>query len=274
MFSIRDSIKFMMVKIFFTLADFSFKSIYDVSAPIFHGANTLEINYIKKGKGKLIINDTVFEIEDKSFFVIPSFTSYSIIPDEKIDMYSTYFLIDDKIAFKEYLYLIKEIQIGKDNYNLDFLFDDILSEFRIKRFGYNEIVVSNFKNIIVKILRNQNISEKRISHWDIENLQYDIEEVLYKEYNTITIIELANRFHMSVRQIQRYLKDNYNKTFQTLKNEIRMNFAVNKLIYTNISVADLALLVGYSTPEHFIYSFKKYYHTTPYQFRKENSNLK
>ena len=49
-----------------------------------------------------------------------------------------------------------------------------------------------------------------------------------------------------------------------------MSFASNKLLYTKIKISELAELVGYSTPEHFSYAFKKYYGISPVEYKKKN----
>ncbi|MBO7079429.1 MAG: helix-turn-helix transcriptional regulator, partial [Bacilli bacterium] len=55
-----------------------------------------------------------------------------------------------------------------------------------------------------------------------------------------------------------------------LKTEARMNFSANELIYTDIKISELYEYVGYSTPEHFSYAFKKYFNMSPNEYRKVN----
>ena len=170
MFSTKDSIKFMMAKIFLTLADFSFKTINEVTPLIYHGTKTVEINYIRRGNGKVKIDDEIYEIKEGTYIVIPEFVSYSLIPEDIIDIYSIYLLVDDKKGYDEYTPLVTRYMVGYDKYNLSDLFDDLLYELQNREFGYNEIVVSDFKNLIVKILRNESTTGRRISHWDTNSL--------------------------------------------------------------------------------------------------------
>ncbi len=273
MYSTKDSIKFMMAKVFFTLADFSYKKVNEITPPIYHGADTIELNYIKSGTGKIIINNESHIIGPNSYAVIPEFVSFSLIPDTEFEIYSIYLLVDRKTAYKEYVPMLKNHYVGEDKYNLSLLFDDLLYEFQNKEFGYNEVVVSNFKNIIVKVLRNESMTGKRLSHWDTNSLQFEIEKILYNEFNTITIQDLAERLHLSVRELQRYILKNYNKSFRELKNSAKMSFALNKLMYTDIKVADLAIILGYSTAEHFSYAFKSYYGVSPSKYKNNKPSM-
>lgn len=270
MYNTKDSIKFMMAKVFFTLADFKYDTITEITPPVYHGAETIEIIYIKSGSGKVVINNETHDLSSNSYIVIPEFISYSLIPDDPLTIYSIYLLIDKKTGYDDYIPMLKNYYVGDDKYGLITQFDDLLYEFQHKEFGYNEVVVSNFKNIIVKVLRNEKVEGRRLSHWDTTSLQFEIEKILYNEFNTITVIDISNRLHLSVREFQRYLMKNYNKTFRELKNDAKMSFAANKLKYTEIKIVDLANLVGYSTPEHFSYAFKSYYGQSPLEYKKNN----
>jgi AraC-like DNA-binding protein len=73
---------------------------------------------------------------------------------------------------------------------------------------------------------------------------------------------------MSTRELQRYLLENYNKTFIELKNEARMSYAKNKLLYTNLSITEISELIGYSSIEHFTNAFKRYFGLSPLKYRK------
>lgn len=269
MFTSNDSIKFMMAKIFFNLAEFSYKEYTAPSNLQFHGADTIVINFVKNGEGKVIINNNEYNIKKNSYFVIPQFQKYQIIPDTELDIYSIYLLIDKSTGYTNYFYLLEKTFVGIDVFNVDYLFDTLLFELKNKKFGYNEIVVSMFKSIIVYLLRNENINEKRLSHWDLDSNQYQIESIMQNEFNTITLKDLADRLYMSERELQRYLIANYKKSFINLRNDARMSFASNRLIYSDDPISKISDDVGYSTIEHFSYAFKNYYGTSPLKYRKE-----
>ncbi len=274
MFNSKASIKFMMAKIFFNLANFSYKTLSEVTPVTYHGCDTIEINYIRNGHGKVIIDNKEYNIRQGSYIVIPEFVSYSIIPIEPIDIYSIYLLIDNKAGFKTYIPLLKKYYIGNDNTELLLDFDDLYNELKELKFGYNEIITSLFKKIIVKLARKENIEQERLSYYKTESLQYDIENIITNEFSTITVLDLANRLHISIRELQRYLLKNYKKSFNELKTEAKMNYASNKLIYTDIKISELYEYVGYSTPEHFSFAFKKYFNLSPQEYRLKYKKTK
>ena len=70
-----------------------------------------------------------------------------------------------------------------------------------------------------------------------------------------------------------YLNENYKKTFIELKNEARMSFASNKLLYSDLSITGISELVGYSSIEHFTNAFKKWFGLSPLKYRKSKRNI-
>ena len=267
MFKSNDSIKFMMAKIFLHMAEFSYQEIKEPTISMSYGAKVLIINYIDFGSGKVIINDKEYIVKENCYFVIAEFTKCQIIPDSELHYYSVYYEVDKTTAFEKYLYLLNNNYVGIEPI-LNYPFSVIKNELQNKKFAYNEIVVSMFKTIIVNILRNENTIGERLSHWDLNTHQFEIDKIISNEFQTITIEELAKRLYLSVRELQRYLNDNYKKTFITLKNEARMSFASNKLIYSDLSITEISELVGYSSIEHFSNAFKKYYGISPLKYRK------
>ena len=273
MFESKESIKFMIAKIFFTLAEFKFEEINSIRPPKYHGKDTFELIYIDEGFGNLVINEKTYDIKKGSIIGIPEFTSYSIIPNGSLKVYSIYFLIDTKTGYKEFLPLLHKTYVLEDKYDIYHEFYILINELQTKKLGYNEIVTSSFKIIVIKTIRNANITGKRVSYWPIENLQFEIEKILYNEFSTITVIDLAKRLNMSVRELQRYLDKNYNKNFSELKKNYKLEYAKNRLTYSDASIDQISQELNFTTREHFCFFFKKELDMTPSNYRKKTKLL-
>ena len=270
MFTSNDSIKFMVAKIFFNLAEFSYKQIKKATISQSHGIDTLQFFYIQKGKGKIIIDGTEYEMENGTYFSIPPFVKYNINPDEETSYFSVYFVLNLASAYDRYKFLLNKVIINKDD-SFSNIFNNMMNEFREKKLGYNEIVVSLFKILFISIVRNENVTGPRLSHWDLDNLQYKIEKIMLENFKTITLKELASKCYLSERELQRYLEKNYNKNFSDLKNDAKMSFAQNLLLSSNMSILEIAYETGYSSSEHFSNAFKKYYGKSPLKYKKETN---
>ena len=99
----------------------------------------------------------------------------------------------------------------------------------------------------IALARNYAGSEKisnyaRITPDDRRTLITD--EVLVRDYATITSESLSKHLNLSPRQTQRFLKKTYGKTFIELRSELRQRNA-DKLISGGISPSEAAAMVGY-----------------------------
>lgn len=110
------------------------------------------------------------------------------------------------------------------------------------------------------------------SFLNVEHGSLQITEVLsYLQENmaSLTLQEAADHFGFSVPHFSKILKDSTGKTFTMIMKEARMNRACRALATTDLSVQSICELSGYSTPEHFMRTFKQIFGMTPSQYRKD-----
>lgn len=88
-----------------------------------------------------------------------------------------------------------------------------------------------------------------------------------KMHKTLTLAELANKFHYSERQMMRILKEYTGLAFGDLIRDVKLKKAVALLEKSNISIQSIVDAVGYSDLSHFYRVFKKAYGCTPAEYR-------
>lgn len=88
--------------------------------------------------------------------------------------------------------------------------------------------------------------------------------------STVTLKELAERFHFSVPYCSKLIKSISGKTFSNLLTEIRLRQGEQLLLGSQLSVEDISARVGYRNPESFIRAFRRLYYDTPSQYRRKN----
>ncbi|WP_099469759.1 GH39 family glycosyl hydrolase [Konateibacter massiliensis] len=84
----------------------------------------------------------------------------------------------------------------------------------------------------------------------------------------ITLSELANQFYMSDSSFSRYFKKLMGVNFVEYVNHIRMNYAIEDILYTNKSITNIALDCGFSNPSAFNKIFKEIYQMSPTSYKK------
>ena len=83
---------------------------------------------------------------------------------------------------------------------------------------------------------------------------------------------VAENLHMSESSLRRRLQKE-NTSYQALKDEIRCEVAIDKLLNENAKVADLADYLGFTEPSSFVRSFKSWTGQTPKSYRERIQSL-
>lgn len=83
-----------------------------------------------------------------------------------------------------------------------------------------------------------------------------------------TIKEVAARLHMSVRSLQRHLEEE-GLSFRAVIDAVRLQVAQQYLTETRRSLAEIALLTGFSNQSNFSNAFKRWTQMTPNRYREQ-----
>lgn len=94
--------------------------------------------------------------------------------------------------------------------------------------------------------------------------------ILYikENFKYVTLMTLAEHFHMSEGYISRYIRRNTGYTFSYLLRELRMREAAEMLRNTTCNIEEIIDAVGYTDTSHFYHNFKNIYGMTPAMYRK------
>ena len=99
----------------------------------------------------------------------------------------------------------------------------------------------------------------------------DIMAYIDENYQTVSLSDIADKFHFSTAYCSRLIKKHTGKSFTQLQQAIRFRKACFFLENTNKSIAEISELIGFNNVEHFNRLFKKIYASTPGQYRKEKN---
>lgn len=83
---------------------------------------------------------------------------------------------------------------------------------------------------------------------------------------------IAEHLHMSESSLRRRLQREQT-SYQNLKDEVRCQLAVDKLLNEEIKVADLSDFLGFTEPSSFVRSFKSWTGDTPKGYREKMTSL-
>ncbi|MBE5830194.1 MAG: helix-turn-helix domain-containing protein [Butyrivibrio sp.] len=245
-----------------------------------HSKNSYELHYIKSGRGTLIADSVTYNVGPGSFFV----TGPGVFHEQISDM------DDPMVEYGMYLQVSTAEVLRRDNTMAQFIntpfficdagqepaliMEEIFRELREKRFGYElmlNALIEQFLITITRFYENRTVKRKKGTRAVPADMTYlTIEEAFLYDYKDLTLPELARRVNLGIRQTQRLLNKHYNLTFSQKKDEARMSAALLLLKGTNKSVGEISEELGFSSPEHFTNSFKKYFGKTPGAYRKKS----
>jgi len=133
--------------------------------------------------------------------------------------------------------------------------------------GIDEDIIKASINALV-VAVNKLLMEK-----DKEIVQEDrlveIVNFIQANYKDVDLDMLSEKFCLSKPYISKYIKEKSGKTFLEHVTAIRMKKAKTLLKNGNMTVENIADMIGYPNPEHFIRSFKQQFGMTPTQYRNE-----
>jgi AraC-like DNA-binding protein/mannose-6-phosphate isomerase-like protein (cupin superfamily) len=254
----------------------------------YHSHPIIEVQYILSGTGIFIADDKEWEICPNSYYLVGSniYHEQKIRSEEIAYMFSFY--IDYKILDTEdpltlkteencIIHCFKTIRFfsKKDIDDHLYLLNEIRKEFQGHLVGYYWRIQSLFRLLLIKMVRDINSCKKAdymIPFGSLdEKRMLIIERFFCTNYHLdVTADQLAKQLHVSIRQLNRILKELFNMTFIQMLNGIRTSMAENYLKNTKMPISEISKLVGYSSISNFYNIFKQHNHCTPLEFRKIN----
>ena len=150
------------------------------------------------------------------------------------------------------------------------LFRKIIQELQLCRYGYEDYIVSLFKDILLLVDRQQHEQKKTTG-----NVQEQIERAaayFNENYNTkISIADYAESLHISTNWFIHNFKQYAGMSPAQYILSLRMVNAQSLLERTTYNIKEISEIVGYENPLYFSRVFKKEIGKSPAQYRKERT---
>ncbi len=148
----------------------------------------------------------------------------------------------------------------------DCLLEMLLKEYLDKK-QYSQVIIESLLTLIFSfILRNYNEKSSRGGDTVTEIINY-----IYLNYQDVNIKTLAVQFNYHPKYLSFLIHRHTAQTFRELLVNIKMQNALDYLVYTDHSIENIALLVGYKDKSSFYNIFKKEFKISPAAYRKQFS---
>ncbi len=137
--------------------------------------------------------------------------------------------------------------------------------------NYYETIITSLLIILFSLVNRE--QEKLYSSSIMEN-KVDSKLTAFFQYLSLnypnaTLESTAEYLHFSPNYLSAYIKKHTGKTFRYILDQIKLNYAINYLLNSNLSISAISEMLGFKQPCNLYALIKKYYHTTPSELRKK-----
>lgn len=265
---------------------------------VFHGHESIQINYVLHGSLQHLINKSAYDLVKGDIFIIPPYVPHRLafrencgcevielefLPEFIFGEYATMENIETIFDFA-YIepFLVSECEVkprlnltGKAQTDVEAMFDNLLCEYRERKPSFLLAMKATVLQLLVYVGRQfQEDIEDTESRQLFDRHRAAITSAInyINEHFTDDVsIEKAARVAMLSQSYFSYLfKSMTNKTFVEYLNELRIQEAMRLLKNTNKRVVDICFESGFKNVNHFNRTFKNYAGISPMQYRNAN----
>lgn len=249
----------------------------------------LIISYVYDGEYTITFDDKKYELKKGNAIIIAPNVPYSAIIDNddtvvfnlliRVSTFATAFL--NLITENDYLskFLINML-FSKEQSPYTIVQtppDDKLCEILLKLFELREkgITSATMNNTLTQLficnlfysneecIQNKNLFSRN----DI--LAADIVSYLHKNYLTVSLQDVSDRFSLSARHLSRILKGSVGMNYMSIITDIKIEKAKAFLKCTDLSIDEICTIVGYSDSRQLRFIFKQKYGISPGEYRRK-----
>lgn len=252
-----------------------------------HQHSEIQLSLIVKGKGKLVVGDSVHAFNDGDFFTIGPNSPHIFKPENKnakTHMISVFFT---KNTFgKDFFELsdLKEVVVFfdfvKDGFRPIHPQDKIVDSMRqlttATRLSRIVIFLQLLKVLcdVDKIPLTQFVYPKQTGVLAGKRLQIVFDYALHNFQEEIKLKTIADLVHMTPNAFCRFFKQRTNKTFFQFLIELRIAHARQLLNdEKEMSIAEVSELSGFKSISNFNRKFKAFEHTIPSKYKKKGLSI-
>lgn len=250
-----------------------------------HRHDFLEFSYVIDGRGSESINDAKHQMLPGTFTFVLPYQVHELFtePGSTLVLYNCMFSMDllmepgqeeGLMDLIDQNTLPPSVQLsGADNERMKHLIEDMFREYSGQEPWRRTMLQVRLKEILAFFDRyRRNIapsapasrltSKSSASVWPI--IHY-----IHQHYqDELALSDLASRFSLSMSRISEVIKQTTGQTFVHFLHDLRLRHACSLLVSTDMSVAEIALEVGYGSYKTFSRIFRETKGVVPKDYRK------
>ncbi len=249
----------------------------------FHQHEEIQVSYIAKGEGTLVVGDTINYYKKGDVLAIGSNLPHVFKSDSSSNIMSemlTLFYLKDAFGtsffeldeFGELKTFFKNVDYGfkvsPKSKTLETYFQQLAESSKLQRF----IILLEILKILSKSrvqLLSSFIYDKKYTDSEGKRMRDVLDFTMQNYHLQVSLEEVAEVSAMTKNAFCKYFKKRTNKSYFTFLNELRIENACKLLLTTkNLSIAEIAYKSGFNNISNFNRQFKSIKKTVPLEYRK------
>ncbi len=240
-----------------------------------HWHDYIELEIILTGRAEHIYNSEAYELSTGHAYIVTHHDLHAFRAVTDITLLNIGFdinLLDLELAKVLQYSSGKKLCCCFDNEKTQALkecFDLIINEISNRNDFSEAMIKSLISRIVIEVIRNSQSNEEQT----FSPVRKAIEYIHLNFKNELSLQIISDELGVTPNYLGRIFLHDTGVFFNTYLNQVRLRYVCSLLLFSNISVKEIAIMSGYSSVEYFFYVFKKHIGTTPSEYRKRNSKI-
>ncbi|WP_419888373.1 AraC family transcriptional regulator [Neobacillus niacini] len=235
-------------------------------------ADYTEIIFIEQGRGDFILEDSHFVGKTGDLIILNPLSDLKVksCMDNPLNGISICFS-NLHINGKQKGFLIEStdlpiINLQEEKKEIHSYLKVILNEYSIKHVGYQDIISSILQTVVIKVTR---LLKNVDHHPSFSSMCLEVKKYIEENFRQeLTLNDLANLVYVSPFHLVHIFKEEVGLPPIQYMIQCRIEEAKRLLEYSDLSVREIASLIGYENANYFNLLFKKMTGSPPGKFRR------
>ena len=251
----------------------------------FHTHDHFELNYIYRGNGHFWFEEEQFTLTEGALLVIAPDSPHNVraldddfiisIMIRKSTFNKIFWSLLNKDTLISSFFKNALSQNSERNYVLfqtdnnpilQSLIQQLMAENGKVDAFVNDNMICMMQLFFSSVLRDCSDTAQLYNVEKISSGRFDVQmlsQYIRQHYATVTLKDLAEKFHYSEAFLSRLIKKNFGKSFSELIRAVRLSYAQELLQHSSYTLKEICEIVGYNSVSAFSRSYKEQYGVTP-----------
>ena len=256
------------------------KKFVEKSCPI-HWHDHYEIEYIVSGSGKQVLNGVEYPLCAGMIHFLTPTDFHELIVDSMLEIIKFNFREEnvDSFILSTLIGLCGNTSInfsGEEKKTMESLIQMSLKHAELyKDSAYFPYMIKKLLEcILLDIIEHLGISDNRVQNSASENNIQKVLLYIHKHFKEqLELGAVASVVHYSPQHLSKLFHRTMGITFKEYITNLRMNYASQLILNTQMEIAEISREAGFGTRQNFTKEFKRFYLFSPSEYRNKNKKL-